>query len=226
MPPRTALTFAAIWDEDEGMVTFSGAHLFDSETAEKGRRDQLANDSPSDVAFGDGESQVLTINDRFAIAISESPARPGHALPSAGIDSLAFARDAMIDGDTAMDSRSFLTPGGLRVPPGIHYAPDSPAVASSMALASLANLPSRRTLMNNPFSRAKRESRARRSDLRVQTNEDEVRHCDARSARSDVTDEGFFEDRRLTTGTFGTAPVLVEVNLVCLRVCLTVFSHT
>ncbi|TBU28306.1 hypothetical protein BD311DRAFT_778406 [Dichomitus squalens] len=215
VPPRTALTFAAIWDEDEGMVTFSGAHLFDSETAEKGRRDQLANDSPSDVAFGDGESQVLTINDRFAIAISESPARPGHALPSAGIDSLAFARDAMIDGETVMDSRSCLGAGGLRVPPGIHYAPDSPAVASSMALASLANVPfRRRTLINNPFSRTRRDSqRARRAELRVQTNGDEVRHCDAQSARSDVTDEGFFEDRRLTTGTLGTAPVLVEFNL-------------
>ena len=68
VPPRTALTFAAIWDEDEGMVTFSGAHLLDSETAEKGCSNRMTNDSPCDVPFGDGESQVLTINDRIESA--------------------------------------------------------------------------------------------------------------------------------------------------------------
>ncbi|KAH7881887.1 hypothetical protein F5I97DRAFT_463673 [Phlebopus sp. FC_14] len=32
VPPKTALTFAALWDPDEGMVTFSGAALLESET--------------------------------------------------------------------------------------------------------------------------------------------------------------------------------------------------
>ncbi|KAI0747244.1 hypothetical protein C8Q80DRAFT_1104792 [Daedaleopsis nitida] len=211
VPPRTALTFAAIWDPEEGMVTFSGARLLDSETDKSNKH---ANDSPSDVAFADDQSQVLTF-DRYDIAI-ESDSPPSYsrcALPSAGVDSLAFARDALIDAETCMDSHSCLTPGGLRVPHNICNAPDSPAVASSMALASLANFPSRRTLMQNPFRRS-RETTPRRPDLRVHTHE-QVRHCDEHidSAGSDVTDEGFFEDRRLTTGTFGTAPVLVEVNL-------------
>ncbi|KAI0703325.1 hypothetical protein C8Q76DRAFT_632341 [Earliella scabrosa] len=209
VPPRTALTFAAIWDEEEGMVTFSGAHLLDSET-DKGNSNKFANDSPCDIAFADDQSQVLTI-DRYGIAIADDspPTYPGHPLPSAGADSLAFARDAMIDTETCMDSHSCLTPGGLRVPHALHTAPDSPAVASSMALASLANVPFRRTLMQNPFRRSRE-----RPDLRVHTD-DQVRYCDeyVDSAGSDVTDEGFFEDRRLTTGTFGSAPVLVEVNL-------------
>ena len=217
VPPRTALTFAAIWDEEEGMVTFSGAHLLDSET-DKGNSNKFANDSPCDIAFADDQSQVLTI-DRYGIAIADDspPTYPGHPLPSAGADSLAFARDAMIDTETCMDSHSCLTPGGLRVPHALHTAPDSPAVASSMALASLANVPFRRTLMQNPFRRSRE-----RPDLRVHTD-DQVRHCDeyVDSAGSDVTDEGFFEDRRLTTGTFGSAPVLVEVNLVRPRPYLT-----
>ncbi|KAI1784645.1 hypothetical protein LXA43DRAFT_196117 [Ganoderma leucocontextum] len=215
VPPRTALTFAAIWDEDEGMVTFSGAHLFDSETAEKGCPNRMTSDSPCDVPFGDGESQVLTINDRFAIAMSgSSPNCPGYAPPSAGVDSLAFARDAM-DTETAMDSRSCLGFGGRRAPPGIHYTPDSPAIASSMALASLANIPFRRTLMHNhhPFDRSNRDSRTSCPEFRVQTDDEVGCEVYEDSESSDVTDEGFFEDRRLTTGTLGSAPVLVEVNL-------------
>ncbi|RPD53453.1 hypothetical protein L227DRAFT_589329 [Lentinus tigrinus ALCF2SS1-6] len=208
VPPRTALTFAAIWDEEEGMVTFSGARLLDSE-GDKGKVDHLATDSPCDIPYTDDQSQVLTI-DRFAIAVTDSTGtRPGYAPPSAGADSLAFARDALIDAD----SRSCLAPGVLRVPPGINTAPDSPAAPSSMALASLANVPFRRTMINNPFRRS-RESHPRRPDLHVRTGGG-VRHCDGYmdSARSDVTDEGFFEDHRLTAGTFGTAPVMVEVNL-------------
>ncbi|KAI0699033.1 hypothetical protein C8T65DRAFT_710057 [Cerioporus squamosus] len=194
VPPRTALTFAAIWDEEEGM-------------GDKGKLDHLSADSPCDIPYADDQSQVLTI-DRFAFAVAEStPTRPGYVPPSAGADSLAFARDALIDAD----SRSCLTPGALRVPPGVNTAPDSPAAASSMALASLAGMPFRRTLMNNPFRRS-REIPPKRPDLRVRTG---VRHREEYmdSARSDVTDEGFFEDHRLTTGTFGTAPVMVEVNL-------------
>lgn len=242
VPPRTALTFAAIWDPDEGMVTFSGARLLDSETADKGNANAqdkgFAHDSPCDVAFADDQSQVLTI-DQYAFALYDDPpsySNHGHhpyayayaePLPSAGADSLAFARDALADAETCMDSHSCLTPGGLRVPQRSHdtIMPDSPAVASSMALASMANVPSRRTrLMNNPFRRS-RDSHSstpnsRRPDLRVHTDDEEYyegRYCGERvvdSGASDVTDEGFFEDRRLTTGTFGSAPVLVEVNLV------------
>ena len=63
MPPRTALTFAAMWDPEDGMVTFSGARLLDSETLEK---KATQDDSPRDVAFADDQSQVLTV-DRFGV---------------------------------------------------------------------------------------------------------------------------------------------------------------
>ncbi|KAI0366079.1 hypothetical protein BV20DRAFT_689795 [Pilatotrama ljubarskyi] len=223
VPPHTALTFAAIWDPDEGMVTFSGAHLFDSGN-DKGHKD--ANNSPYDVADAETQSQVLTI-DRYAMAA-------GYPVQSAGLDSFAYARDALVDAETAMDSRSCLgltgTPGGLRVPPGIHTAPDSPAAASSMALASLINAPFRKSVMKELVERGKQAyyMRTRRPSNPLQT-EDEMSPYDIRpydlkymeppSGRPEsagsktVTDEGFFEDQRVTRGTFGTAPVLVDVNL-------------
>ncbi len=231
VPPHSALTFAAIWDPEEGMVTFSGAHLLDA-PVDKGR-----DDSPYDVS-PDSHSQVLTL-DRFAMTA-------GYVHPSAGLDSFAYARDALVDAETAMDSRSCLglasNAGGLRVPPGIHTAPDSPAAASSMALASLVNAPFRKGLVKDLVERGKQayQMRARRPDIQVQMEEDDdtigpyqvnpydLKYIDhpppvrmrarrPRTAESDktaVTDEGFFEDNRLTRGTCGTAPVLVDVNLV------------
>ncbi|KAI0777843.1 hypothetical protein BD413DRAFT_610134 [Trametes elegans] len=220
VPPHTALTFAAIWDPDEGMVTFSGAHLLDASN-EKAR-----NDSPYDIPDPDNQSQVLTI-DRFTM------------LPSAGFDSLAYARDALVDAETAMDSRSCLgftgTTGGLRVPPGIHTVPDSPAAASSMALASLVNAPFRKGVVKELVERGKQvyQMRSRRpQDVPQIRVEDEISPYDLKyaecararalararrpaTADSDktVTDEGFYEDRRITHGTLGTPPVLVDVNL-------------
>ncbi|KAI0360286.1 hypothetical protein OH77DRAFT_668128 [Trametes cingulata] len=220
VPPHTALTFAAIWDPDEGMVTFSGAHLLDSGN-DKGHKDA----SPYDVADPETQSQVLTI-DRYGLAA-------GYPVQSAGLDSFAYARDALVDAETAMDSRSCLgltgTPGGLRVPPGIHTAPDSPAAASSMALASLINTPFRKSVVKELVERGKQAyyMRTRRPSIPMQT-EDEMSPYDIspynlkyvdpprrpESAGSKtVTDEGFFEDQRVTRGTFGTAPVLVDVNL-------------
>ncbi|KAI0634648.1 hypothetical protein C8Q77DRAFT_1053865 [Trametes polyzona] len=227
VPPHSALTFAAIWDPEEGMVTFSGAHLLDSCT-DKGNG--ARGDSPYDVADPDSQSQVLTI-DRFAMA-------SGYPGASAGMDSFAYARDALVDAETAMDSRSCLglnsNTGCLRVPPGIHTAPDSPAAASSMALASLINSPFRKSLVRELVERGKQayHTRSRRPDIQVRVEQDEdgqyeispydLKYNDPppcrrpNSAGSDktVTDEGFFEaNPRLTRGTFGTAPVLVDVNL-------------
>ncbi|KAI0824979.1 hypothetical protein BC628DRAFT_1410726 [Trametes gibbosa] len=230
VPPHTALTFAAIWDPDEGMVTFSGAHLLDSCT-DKGNGGTRG-DSPYDITELDGQSQVLTL-DRFAMT-----------MPSAGFDPLAYARDALVDAETVMDSRSCLglggNAGGLRVPPGIHTAPDSPAAASSMALASLINAPFRKSLVKDLVDRGKQHIRPRRPDIQMEEEEDgpydidpyelkymqqhpspcrrpdmACRRPDSAGRDSDrtVTDEGFFEAHRLTRGTFVPAPVLVDVNL-------------
>ena len=221
MPPRTALTFAAMWDPEDGMVTFSGAHLLDSEALEKTQLKPARDDSPRDVAFADDQSQVLTI-DPFALAVTapdSSPSSPDSfyssleaALPSAGVDSFAFAQHAMMMADEdgpvptiAADSRSC-----LRVPPGITTVPDSPAAASSMALASLMNVPFKKTMMQSAIGHLPRI----RPGLRVETDEQGSRpgtpNGPERAECESVTDEGFFEDHRLTPGLL--APV--EMNLV------------
>ncbi|KAH9887397.1 hypothetical protein C8Q73DRAFT_263031 [Cubamyces lactineus] len=222
VPPHTGLTFAAIWDPEEGMVTFSGAHLFDS-GLDKAHNVGDAHDSPYDVPDPDNQSQVLTI-DRFAMACAQS-----YPIPSAGMDSFAYARDALVDAETVMDSRSCLAfsgnSGGLRVPPGILTVPDSPAAASSMALASLVNVPFRKSLVKELVERGKQayHLRTRRPEVsQVRTSEvldidpygckaSSNRHC----AESDetFTDEGFYEGQCLTHAALGATPVLVDVNL-------------
>ena len=233
VPPRTALTFAAMWDPEDGMVTFSGARLLDSETLEKGQLKGAQDDSPRDVAFTDDQSQVLTI-DRFATpgpasaaldaayppptTPAGSPCAPEYScpLPSAGMDSFAFAQQAMM-ADVRADSRSC-----LRIPTGFATVPPSPAAASSMALASLMNVPFRRTMMQNAMHRLshiRQSYMARRPEIHIETEDRIPRRFDGRPYSADdiesVTDEGFCEGHhRMTAGTFGTAPVLVEVNMV------------
>lgn len=52
--PKAALTFAALWDPDEGMITFSGARLLESDTNPNP-------DAPhSDVSGGDTASQTTS----------------------------------------------------------------------------------------------------------------------------------------------------------------------
>ncbi|KII91414.1 hypothetical protein PLICRDRAFT_173265 [Plicaturopsis crispa FD-325 SS-3] len=56
VPPKSALTFAAVWDDEKGMVTFSGAKLL--ERTPSTSTNTL--DSPTDAY--DNRSQVLTID--------------------------------------------------------------------------------------------------------------------------------------------------------------------
>ncbi|KAK7685110.1 hypothetical protein QCA50_011949 [Cerrena zonata] len=72
IPPHTALTFAAIWDPSEGMVTFSGGSLLESDIADS---DPCKHISPKEAY--DSQSQILTI-DRlaFAMGAGERPGRP------------------------------------------------------------------------------------------------------------------------------------------------------
>ncbi|GLB44001.1 hypothetical protein LshimejAT787_1501850 [Lyophyllum shimeji] len=66
VPPNTALTFAVIWDPEDGIVAFSGADLFDG--ANNGTN---LPDSTSDAC--DGQSQILTIGPS-TIPLSENTA--------------------------------------------------------------------------------------------------------------------------------------------------------
>ncbi|KAI5118987.1 hypothetical protein M0805_009596 [Coniferiporia weirii] len=73
VPPDTALTFAAMWDPEEGLVTFEGAALSACNSSEKQAR-VLA---PKDT---DGRSQELTI-DLIGIGSSPSTARDSVLYP-------------------------------------------------------------------------------------------------------------------------------------------------
>ncbi|KIJ63007.1 hypothetical protein HYDPIDRAFT_113508 [Hydnomerulius pinastri MD-312] len=68
IPPKTALTFAALWDPEEGMVTFSGAALLESESlAGMASHPDVFDDSDDD------SSQVITI-DRDSDTMGENTA--------------------------------------------------------------------------------------------------------------------------------------------------------
>jgi hypothetical protein len=54
VPPKTALTFAALWDPEEGMVTFSGAALLESES--------LSERSLYPNVFDDDHSQYISVD--------------------------------------------------------------------------------------------------------------------------------------------------------------------
>ncbi|ETW75643.1 hypothetical protein HETIRDRAFT_119056 [Heterobasidion irregulare TC 32-1] len=95
VPPKTALTFAALYDPKEGLITFTGPSLLPSSPNETHR-------SSSPLIPSDGQSQVFTID------------RMGTCTPALST--------AQFSSDTAMaDMRSMLdmyfrcgTPGGMR----------------------------------------------------------------------------------------------------------------
>lgn len=58
MPPDTAITFAALWDPDDGLVTFEGAALLSCKASTVA--DNATSATPKDA--GDGRSQVLTVD--------------------------------------------------------------------------------------------------------------------------------------------------------------------
>ncbi|KAH9930412.1 uncharacterized protein BXZ73DRAFT_101786 [Epithele typhae] len=184
-----------MWDPHDGMVTFSGAHLLDSEpklpcAPDDSPRDGRAfADDQSSLALTDvalvrtpriaverasDDSHTLLADDEGAHVYARYPHPPQYpGCHSAGADSFAFAQHAM-DACPTLDSRSFLglgTPG----PAGGGRMPDSPAAASSMALASIANVAapcSRRTRLPNALGRLSEQIRNRRMALRVDTTVD------------------------------------------------------
>ncbi|OBZ78472.1 hypothetical protein A0H81_02801 [Grifola frondosa] len=186
IPPHTALTFAAMWDPVDGMVTFSGAHLLDTDDLEQCPSHNLA-DSPHDVP--DSQSQILTI-DRIA-----------YALYGTTPNSATFACDAQGDAGTAMDSDQLGTP--------------SPALASSAALVSDSELHQLFTSCINR-TRFMRLSRPPHPAVRACTNyvaDDIEAYTNSHESEDTVKDEGFCEGRRLTSCTYTTAPVIVDLNL-------------
>ncbi|KAF9226024.1 hypothetical protein BS17DRAFT_776483 [Gyrodon lividus] len=64
VPPKTALTFAALWDPEDGMVTFSGAALLESEslTGIASRPDVFDDDNCSRVTSADRDTDTMGEN--------------------------------------------------------------------------------------------------------------------------------------------------------------------
>ena len=113
IPPHTALTFAAIWDPSEGMVTFSGGSLLESDIAES---DPCRHISPREAY--DSQSQILTI-DRlaFAMGAGERPGRPVGIIELKDLiseDSVSvYSGETHTNGNTSSNRRQaqFLTAG-------------------------------------------------------------------------------------------------------------------
>lgn len=81
IPPKAALTFAVIWDPEDDLVAFSGAHLLDSAVDD----DSKLLDSPSEAY--DSHSQILTIGP------ATIPCGQSTALHSENTATLAFFRE-------------------------------------------------------------------------------------------------------------------------------------
>ncbi|EMD34582.1 hypothetical protein CERSUDRAFT_116747 [Gelatoporia subvermispora B] len=188
IPPHTALTFAAVWDPAEGMVTFSGAHLLDSEE-DKGGRETPA---PRDAL--DSQSQVLTIDRLCAL---------GGTAPSTA----ALACEDLPGGPYAYH-------GWLE--PSLH-APHSPAIASSTVLAHFAGPRDQRGTLRSCFNRLKPAEleRDRRFAIRLPSPRawPGVASHSSSTTDSTLTDEGFFEGRRQgRTDGYESTPVFVNMG--------------
>ncbi|CCM00453.1 uncharacterized protein FIBRA_02486 [Fibroporia radiculosa] len=194
IPPHTALTFAAVWDPVDGLITFSGAQLLDSEVCDRIAVYPQNGKSPRDAL--DTQSQALTI-DMFTQALSGRAAH--YVVPCADkseerIVPSSWACEAQTDTDTIMGSQ-FL-PVWLIPPPGMNTGLHSPACASSAAVTALFHDPELRNV--NHWAPPK----YRLADFGRSHMDDES-----------ISDEGFFEGRQLPSGSFASLPVFVDVNM-------------
>ncbi|KAH9948056.1 hypothetical protein B0H21DRAFT_850536 [Amylocystis lapponica] len=202
IPPHTALTFAAVWDPSEGMITFSGAHLLDSESCNRFAPNSCAaNDSPRDAL--DSQSQVLTI-DRFALALAGT---------TPNTSALVQERE---NTDAQTDAGESYLPGWIGLPPGVGSPLQSPAFASSVALASYSQQSDHRAMLKACVERAQMAIAGRQIRSAVQPAKHplyRVQTATVVSERDSVTDEGFCEARPAPAQRLGVAPIHVNLNL-------------
>ena len=222
IPPHTALTFAAVWDPDEGMVTFSGGKLLETDIC-----DARSLSTPRDVF--DGQSQVLTV-DRLTLPLPsgtyvsyDGEGKRAHA------PTVTFACDHALD-----DTQSVVDPylrlrmqqaaanrsgQGIEVTPtGIEGSEGSVYSQESAIYSYTANREGER---RGPKRQASTQSnrlplQAIRRQLYSVVIAPFERRSGAQSSEDDSTvmDEGFFEEVPLTARTSTSAPLLVNLNLV------------
>ncbi|KAG9311935.1 hypothetical protein JVU11DRAFT_8196 [Chiua virens] len=77
VPPRTALTFAALWDPEDGMVTFSGAALLESESLSGNAFDEdgqfISVDTDGSSTIGENTATLATFQDAFKAFLHRTP---------------------------------------------------------------------------------------------------------------------------------------------------------
>lgn len=186
VPPHTALSFAALWDPVEGMVTFSGGRLLDSDV----HAPSNVSDVPRDAH--DGQSTVLSF-DGLTLPLSNSilGIRKRFRVPT-----VTFAYNALDD------THSVLDPFLRRPAERQLQAPVQQQGQHTTAHFDWSHIRSvGRTIYT--FAQAPLERGTFHS-----TEPDSSGSVD--SSPSD----DFFEEVPLTAGTFSSAPVLVNFNLV------------
>jgi hypothetical protein len=187
VPPHTALSFAALWDPEEGMVTFSGGQLLESDLQSSDQYREV----PRDVY--DGQSAVLT-TDGLTLLIPNSIFGVGmnNRAPT-----VTFAFNATDDAQSTLDpflrsvAERRLKAQEARQPTA--YLDWAQVRSVGRTIYSFARAPLDRGI----FGSNKSNSNERKKPSSV----------DGFFEEAPLT---------AGTGTFSSPPVLVNLNLVCL----------
>lgn len=204
IPPRTALTFAAMWDPVEGIITFSGGKLLESDLLDQSDPRIQLGDSPRDAY--DSQSQVLTI-DRLALALAGTAPNSALLALEQSRGPVTFRCEALDGAESAMDPY-FQTSWGR--PPPINTARTTDSDDShTLETPKGDHWPQLKHLGRQLLSAAKTPFDARLF---------QKASCSPTSSSSSDSDssEEFFEEAPMTANrsSFYSAPMLVNLNLV------------
>lgn len=208
IPPRTALTFAAMWDPEDGMVTFSGGKLLESDLLDQLDSRLQLGDSPRDAY--DSQSQVLTI-DRLALALA------GGTAPNSAFLALeqnrgpvTFRCEALDGADSTIDPY-FQTSWGRPTPITTLRTADSDD-SHTIESPKEDHWPQLKSLGRQLLSAAKTPFDGRM----FRASKSSSSPTSSSSTDSDSSDD-YFQEAVMTANrsSFYSAPVLVNLNLVC-----------
>lgn len=186
VPPHTALSFAAIWDPEDGMVTFSGGQLLEDENWDA----STLHDTPVDA--NDYRSQILTLD--------------GLSLPfsSGMLDTTGMSRANRVQ----FTNSAALDEGQSMLDPYMRYFEARRKEAERVARAEKARR--RRQGIHLNFSQLRVAAAVASVGNRILRPFSARQHDD----RSECTYDGLFEEVPATAHTFTSAPMLVHLNLV------------
>ncbi|KZT18571.1 hypothetical protein NEOLEDRAFT_1152553 [Neolentinus lepideus HHB14362 ss-1] len=207
IPPQTGLTFAAIWDPNDGMVTFSGPELQRFPEVDSDTKSSI--DQPTTVTL-DGQSQILTI-DRLAMTNTVQNSAVW-AIESEGKGPFTFACDALMDMDGHMDAfygPGMKTPATMSTP--IHLTlPMATSSATSVRKSLFRKIPKEAREIFDWNAMAKLDRK-----LLLQPHEAFVDLCRSGETSSPTSpaDEGFFEGgNNRVSSPLPDEAVTVEIN--------------